>query len=66
MKVRRFQISGVLPNGDMAYVTADMAEDAPEQVQDVFQNMVREAFAKKYPDAIHLQGRAWTEEVDTA
>lgn len=66
MKVRRFQISGVLPNGDMAQVTADMAEDAPEQVQDVFQGMVREAFAGKYPDAIHLQERAWTEEVDTA
>lgn len=63
MKVRRFRISGVLPNGDTAYVTADMAEDAPEQVQYVFQNMVREAFAEKYPDAIHLRERAWTEEV---
>lgn len=63
MKIKRFRVSGVLPNWDTAEVTAAMAEDAPDPVRAVFQDTVREAFAAKYPDAIHLQERAWTEEV---
>lgn len=66
VKVLRFRVSGVLPNWNTAYLTGTVAQDAPEHIVSSLQDTVREAFAEKYPAAIHVQERTWIEDVDTA